>query len=272
MSIPKITHQIWLQGWDKLPKKFSQNVNLLHSFNPSYTHMQWDEKSLRVECGKINPQVLAMFDSFKYLVQKVDLGRYVVLYNYGGISVDTDMKSFKTLDLTPGITTHDFIVSYSAFPGNVLGIINNAFIMTKKEHPILYKLIMSIATTEIKESDFPTKELYIFASTSPSKFNEYMYANRNDIMILDRVYFEPCFSIDPICNPSDKSIMDHKHELSWFNGWTKIFVQFLIILLYVFLIMIIPVIIFWNRVRIKKLLKFIQKTLARYNVKFTVLD
>jgi mannosyltransferase OCH1-like enzyme len=259
MSIPKITHQTWLQGWDKLPEKFSENVKLLHSMNTNYTHMQWDEKTLREECNKINPQVLATFDSFKYLMQKVDLGRYVVLYNYGGISVDTDMKSFKTLDVTPGFATHDFIVSYSAFPGNILGVVNNAFIMTKKEHPILYKLIMSIVNTKVNESDFPTKELYIDATTSPSKFNKIMYANKDDIMILDHQYFEPCFSIDPICKPSDKSIMDHKHELSWFNGWTKIFVQILIILLYVVLLMIFPIIILWNHDRILKFFKSFQK-------------
>jgi mannosyltransferase OCH1-like enzyme len=256
MSIPKITHQSWLQGWDKLPEKFKGNVGLLHTLNPDYKHMQWDEQGLRAECAKVGPEVMDKFDSFKYLMQKVDLGRYAVLYNYGGISVDTDMKSFKSIDATPGFADHDFIVSYSAFPGNALGIINNALIMVKKEHPVMRKLIMRIVACKAKEAEFPSKELYIGATTSPTMFNTIVYENFSEVHVLNNVFFEPCFStIDPVCRPSNKSIMDHQHELSWFNGWMKLFVQFLILLMYAFIILIIPVILFWNRKRLVKLMK-----------------
>lgn len=42
-TIPKITHQIWLQGWKSLPPKFKGNVESLRTLNPGYTHMVWDE-------------------------------------------------------------------------------------------------------------------------------------------------------------------------------------------------------------------------------------
>jgi len=208
--------------------------------NPDFEHMQWDEESLREECAKVDPAVLTKFDSFPHLIQKVDLGRYVVLHNYGGVTVDTDMKSLKSIIATPHFTEHDFIVSSSAFPTNLAGWINNALIMSSPQHPILHELIMSIAHCQRKESDFTSKELFIDATTSPSKFNSILGRHRSEILVLDHRYFEPCFSVDPICAPGEQSIMDHKHELSWFNGITKLLCQILIVLIYGLLYIGIP--------------------------------
>jgi hypothetical protein len=103
---------------------------------------------------------------------------------------------------------------------------------------------MNITETDFKESDFLTKELYINATTAPSKFNELIYKNRDDVLILDHKFFEPCFSVDPLCTIDDDSIMDHKHELSWFNGFMKWLAQFVIILIYVLLGVFLPVCMF----------------------------
>jgi len=243
MGIPKVTHQIWLQGWSNVPEKFKENIALLHSLNPEYKHMTWDDASLRTECSKIGPHVLAKYDSFKYLIQKVDLGRYVVAYNWGGITVDTDMKSFKALDMTPGLSESDFIISSSAFPANMLGFINNALIMVKKRHPILLEIIEAICASNVKESDFSSKEFYIGATTSPrpmTPFYDIIISHINEITILDSRFFEPCFSVDPVCAPDSKAIMDHKHELSWFSGLVKILAQILIILLYILIFAVVP--------------------------------
>ena len=245
MPIPKITHQTWLQGWDSVPDKFKTNITNLETHNPDFTHMKWDEKSLREECAKISTATLAKFDSFKYLMQKVDLGRYVVLYNYGGVSVDTDMASFKSISSAPGFNDNDFIISYSAFPAYIIGWVNNALIMCKKHHPLLLDLITNITENDLKEEDFTTKELYIDATTSPSMFNRTILKNSKDILILDNKYFEPCFSVDPLCKPTNDSIMDHQHELSWLHDNLKLLAQVVIILIYFLLFLLIPAILLY---------------------------
>ena len=72
MTIPKITHQIWMQGWKNLPEKFQENVEILHEMNPGYTHMKWDEESLRIECSKFGADCLKKFDSFELFIN-IDL-------------------------------------------------------------------------------------------------------------------------------------------------------------------------------------------------------
>ena len=248
-TIPKITHQIWLQGWKSLPPKFKGNVESLRTLNPGYTHMVWDEKTLREECRKLFPAVLARFDSLPYLVQKVDFGRLVVLYTYGGISVDTDMKSLKAIDTTPKIDTAELIISLSAFPSSLLAYTNNAIVLAKPHHPLILELITRMTNLSSKESDFLTKELYISHTTGPVIQNKFFHEHSGEIIFLENKYYEPCFSTDPVCAPSKESIMDHKHEMSWVSPGMKVFLKSMIGLLYIVLYSIPIGIVYWAYVR-----------------------
>lgn len=243
-KIPRVTHQIWLQGWNSLPPKFTENVRSLRTLNSGYTHMTWDEKSLREECRKLFPAVVAKFDSLPYLVQKVDFGRLVILYAYGGITVDTDMKSLRPIDTTPKIESADMIISLSAFPGNLVGQTNNAIVLVKPHHPLVLELITRMTNSTVKEADFLTKELYLNGTTGPAIQNSFFHEHKGDIVFLDNKFYEPCFSVDPVCRPSTKSIMDHKHEMSWMSDWMKILCKILIGLLYAGLFAV-PVILFY---------------------------
>ena len=211
--------------------------------------MVWDEASLRDECRKLFPAVLAKFDSLPYLVQKVDFGRLVILYAYGGITVDTDMKSLNAIDTTPKINSAELIVSLSAFPGNMIGQTNNAIVLAKPHHPLILELITRMTNSTVKEADFLTKELYLNGTTGPSVQNAFFYEHTGEIVFLDNRYYEPCFSVDPVCAPSQQSIMDHKHEMSWISPWAKVFLKIFIGLLYLTLAIVPLALIYWGYVR-----------------------
>ena len=235
-DIPRITHQIWLQGWNNLPEKFHGNVRLLEEKNPGYRHMKWDEESLRRECERISPEVAQKFNSFPHLIQKVDLGRLVVLYTYGGISVDTDMKPLRPIDSTPHLDSAECMISKGAFPLNIIGHTNNAVILCRPRHPFLEDAIQTIAAAQIQESDYSTKELYIDATTGPRFFETVIARHKEKIIFLDNKFYEPCFSVDPICRPTSDSIMLHQHEMSWVSPFFRDLFRLLFPLIYVILV------------------------------------
>lgn len=245
MSIPHITHQIWIQGWDVIPDKFKVNTESLKKHNPEFTHMTWDEKSLREECAKISDKVRDKFDSLKYIVQKADLGRYVILYNYGGVYVDTDMFSLKPISTTPNFENKDFIISYAPYPSNKLGFINNGIIMSKKNNTILMELIMKIVETNINEKYCLFKLLYIFLSTGPLILLSVIYNHSADVYILDNKYYEPCYIDNPFCKFCEESIMDHRHESSWHSNISKLSYKYFSLVFYIILYFILPLLIIY---------------------------
>lgn len=217
MAIPLITHQIWLQGWSKIPPKYAENAKELKALNPEFKHMRWDEDSLRTECEFLGKPYADKFNSFQNFMAKVDFGRYITLYRYGGFSIDTDMKPLAPLKNTPGLSTAEFIVSKLPFPVGLTGYVNNALFIVRPRHPIIKEMLDAIVRSTKTESDYSSKELYIDSETGPSFVNRILEKHKTRIVVIDNEYFEPCYHVDPYCKPTKKSIMDHQHSLSWIS-------------------------------------------------------
>jgi len=238
MTIPKITHQTWMQGWNNLPEKFQENVEGLHELNPEYKHMRWDEESLRQECLKYSRACMNKYNSFEYMHSKVDFGRYVVLYNYGGISVDTDMVSLRPIRDTPGLEDSEFFISELSYPGNLVGLKNNAVILCVAKHPIMKECIDLIIKDVRLPSDFKLKEEYVNETTGPIFIGRLVAKYKDAVKTMDYTYYEPCSPKDPYCEIPDKAIMDHQHELSWTSNTYQFLIWLMYFILHYFWIML----------------------------------
>jgi mannosyltransferase OCH1-like enzyme len=230
MRCPNIVHQIWLQGWEERPAKFNANIDALRTMNQDFVFMTWDENTLAREALRISPACWDRFRSFPHLISKVDFGRYIVLYNYGGISVDLDMKSLKPIRETPELDNHDFIVSGSAFPINTLGFINNAVFFVTPKHPLMRALIDEIIAQKATPADYISREAYIMDTTGPYRVSKFIHAHPDEIYVLDNRYYEPCVSTDPLCSVDVATIMDHQHEQSWASEWYRQVQRFLFVI------------------------------------------
>ncbi len=221
MLAPPIIHQIWMQGWEKRPQKFNANIERLRDMNPEFQIMTWDEEEIAKECESLSPAFLEKYRSFPHMISRVDYGRYILLYKYGGISLDLDMKPLHPLRETPGLDAHDFIVSGSAFPYDKLGMVNNAVLIVTPKHPLLLEFIQKITDKHVNESDYLNNFLYVQNTTGPVILTQFIKEHKQAIHVLDHVFFEPCMSVDPYCKVPENAIMDHQHELSWMSTFLK---------------------------------------------------
>ena len=100
--IPKIIHYIWL-GESEMPVILSECINTWKRFMPDYKLIRWDDDVL----SQINmPFINEAVQSKKWAFAS-DVVRLWVLYNYGGIYLDTDVKVFKSFDSL--LSNHAFI-------------------------------------------------------------------------------------------------------------------------------------------------------------------
>ena len=215
--IPKVTHQIWFQGWHNLPEKYREDTEKLSILNPDWEHMKWDEEGLRAECAKFSPEALYKFDGFDRMIQKVDFGRYIVLYNYGGVSVDCDAECLRPLEKIPGLDRYDLILSknplnrvenkVSTFGlSKNLIMLNNATVCCIKEHPVLKQFIEFLIKNESWNEDLmidtQLKTGPLIASIFFDKFLD-------DIYVIDSDIFEP------FGNVNKRTVLNHKYDQSW---------------------------------------------------------
>ena len=94
--IPKIIHQIWIQGYDNLPSELKIKHETIKTYNPDYRVILWDSakiEDLLKKYDKISKfyNDIANFSGFVKIFQsQSDVARLVILYEYGGFYLDID--------------------------------------------------------------------------------------------------------------------------------------------------------------------------------------
>jgi mannosyltransferase OCH1-like enzyme len=258
-TIPKIIHQIWIQGEDEIPENLVVNKNKIKELHPDWEYVLWDEISILELLKNTNKEWFATYYKFDYLHQKVDYVRLIILYVYGGIYIDMDAYTIKKLNsLFDKYSEYDLIVSYAkeinfmtnfAMCKKMSNCLNNGIIIAKPNIDILSYLIYNVS---YKCYSLDIKEHCILHTTGPEFFDKYIlkYINTNEkenkskILMLDSDYLEPC-AID-ICDVTDNTYIKHEQNMTWFNSYAKEFVRLyinytiifnsLIILLLIFII------------------------------------
>lgn len=214
MAIPKNISLIWLQGFENLPEKFLPNIKSITEKNPNWKIYKWDENSIRQELKNLGQEYLDKYNSFQLLHQKVDYARFTLAYIYGGAFLDTDVVAIRSLDETPHLNDEDDILILSEKPHSKQ--MNNATILVTPKNTIIKYLIDNIDTTPC--GDYESNYQCIQRTTGPYAFHRLLKNFKDQIIVLDKKYFEPCASLDDYCEiDPNLTILDHRHELSWLN-------------------------------------------------------
>lgn len=211
--IPKIIHQIWLQGEDKIPPELSEHYASCKRINNDFEHIFWDETKIKkLFKDTYNDKYTELYDSYKHFAQKADLARYVILYTYGGIYLDMDTLCKKNLSI---FLNHNFFTTiYGDYYYKIYKRYHNAVIGSKPKHPVFLVMFKNIYARR-KYSNMITY------STGTRLFydsvQEYLKNNPNDITLIDPKYLNPCTILDgPDCAKTCQDCyIAHTSNSSW---------------------------------------------------------
>ena len=99
MAIPKIIHQVWEGRTEpKMPTRLRILARTWQEQNPDWEYHLWNGEEMDELVEKHFPDILSMYRSFPYNVQRWDTIRYMILYVYGGLYTDLDTECFRPID------------------------------------------------------------------------------------------------------------------------------------------------------------------------------
>lgn len=238
-SIPKIIHQIWYQGEANIPDHLRDYRQSWIHKHPNYQFVLWDQPKIESLLDKMNIEIKELYHAYDLMIQRIDVAKYIILYVFGGIYIDMDVKCLKSLDtiynahpdknvilsLCPYNFFHSLVLKLVGLRSNE-NLINNGVIACVPQHPLLEAIIVQA----MKNKDTLLKVLrknflHIFYTTGPvmvtQAFRE--FKNDSDIAILDNTYFEAC-DIDSVkngCVPPSHAVALHVYEGSWHTSYEK---------------------------------------------------
>ena len=223
----------WENNGNKRPEYIDLCIESIYkNCSESFIIIELNDKNI----DEYLPEVKNMDFSKLKIAQKVDFYRILLMYKYGGIYIDMDVKNLQRIDES-FFSHYDLILS--KMPENIIfkylstlgeksiftDIINNGIIMAQLQHQVILETINEAKKNKNSIYKNINKPLYIFITTGPlcltNAVNTYFKTNSNNkIKIIDQSYFEGCdvFEVESgKCNIPDNAIGIHLYENSWLS-------------------------------------------------------
>ena len=135
--IPKIIHQIWLGP--PIPELLQKFTQIWRDVHPDWTYILWTEDNIKT-LKLINQEY---YDEETEYASKANILRYELLYQFGGVYIDTDFMCLKSLDFLHQCCDFytGFIEMFRLCKWGDEARMNNAIMASKPGHSICKYLI-----------------------------------------------------------------------------------------------------------------------------------
>jgi mannosyltransferase OCH1-like enzyme len=185
-TIPKIIHQIWLGS--KIPAKYNRITNTWKEKNPDWEYKLWTDDDVS-KINLVNNKIYNLSNNYGI---KSDILRTEILYQFGGLYVDTDFECIKSFN---DLTYLDFFTGngYSKFPH-----VYNGLMACKPKHQLMLDYINGIKEKENTNLNVGFGDMLKIAGPdyfSDVFFNYIKKKNIDDkIVVFPRLFF---YSVPP---------------------------------------------------------------------------
>ena len=137
-TIPHIIHQSWKNSLIHL--LFQPWILSWRRNHPSWKYWLWTDIDLIMLVRKKFPQYQSLFDGYQTQIERVDVAKYMILYEYGGVFADLDMVSLKPIDQV--LQGNALVLAkepwiHSNLFDKMEMIVSNAIMASRPKHPFL---------------------------------------------------------------------------------------------------------------------------------------
>jgi mannosyltransferase OCH1-like enzyme len=213
-------HFIWYQG--QPPERYAETIEDFKTLNPDFTVYIWDETKL-LELLPKNPIFQRAIDQAPYIIQKIDIYKYIVLYLFGGIYMDLDVSFHKPFDnqFIQMINQHEVVFSnmrvYSLLPFKV---VNNGIIIANQVKSLVFiDIIRNIPWNKMTGKN---KDWAILETTGPFYLTGRMESDKR-VLILPEHYLEGR-PLVPWLGAGEGIYTTHLHHSNWMERWLYLWI------------------------------------------------
>jgi mannosyltransferase OCH1-like enzyme len=241
VTFPKNIFQVWFQGCHTVDNPlFIQNMTNWKTLNKEWTYRCVSDTDLQNVCKQFSDECYFTYLKFEDMHSKIDFGRYVLLYIYGGLYVDMDAYILRSLQLSTPINqlinkfnskTH--VMGFSSLNTSALEsmvyvqrstMLNNAILLSSPKNPILKTFIEFIIEKAKTNKRLSQQFERVTQTTGPLMFNRFFWevidnlsSSEHILEVFPSTVFEPCFG--NTCALSNNTISIHTMEATWVPSW-----------------------------------------------------
>lgn len=212
--IPKKIHYCWF-GNNPMPKLLKKCLKTWKKKCPDYEIIKWDESNFDINCSKF---VKDAYDNKAWAFVS-DVARLMIIYENGGIYLDTDVELYKSLD---SLLDCDAFFGFQQADNQInTGLCFGA----KKNSKIIKKMINKYDDIDFNLSK---KSEFICPILNSKVIFDNGFTVSNKIQNINNVVVYPAKYFDPIAPGNSKNLLSpesfsiHHYSATWTNKSNRI--------------------------------------------------
>jgi hypothetical protein len=210
--VPKIIHQIWIQG--QYPEKYEPFVQSWKEHNPNWEYKMWDEEMFFAEDPP--EQILLIYSRLKVLAFKSDIIRFFLLQKYGGVYMDFDMMCLQPIE---NVIDQNCLTFAHMLPKTNLDLVKNItskcvdiyFISSPQGHPF-WQILFDNMTNSWSKKYFLSNYSFEYSPNITlynDTFKQTNKLHKDSVKLAERDVFVRCMKT------TDKTLAIHDAEGTW---------------------------------------------------------
>lgn len=96
MGIPKVIHQLWKT--DAIPARWQQPARSVKRQHRGWEYRLWTDSNMDLYVQTNHPELYPVYSGFDRHIMRVDVFRYVLMYDFGGLYCDLDYEFVRPFD------------------------------------------------------------------------------------------------------------------------------------------------------------------------------
>ncbi len=216
--IPKIIHYCWF-GREEKTKLVKKCIRSWKKYCPDYKIIEWNEDNYDIAAAPLF--VRQAYDKRKWAFVS-DYVRYYVVFEYGGIYMDTDVQIIKNIDFLLADTVFFGIQHLDLHPASGLGF------GAVKGHGFIKELMgayegVSFILSEGKYNQIPCPDRdYALFCRYGFKLSDEEQILTNGVHIYPTEFFCPWIKGNPFLKKTKNTVMIHWFAASWLGDEHRI--------------------------------------------------
>ena len=180
-GIPKIIHQTWKTK--EVPDHWKKSKDEWQRLHPDWLYILWTDEDIRNHIKDHHPDFLELHDNYEYNIQRADMIRYFILYDFGGVYSDLDLYPTENIEKYLTNSSDYFVYSANA------NCFTNALMISTGNSPIFLEIFKELKTP------LPWwaigKHLKVMKSTGPLMLDKTLKDTSYSYTILPKSKFNP---------------------------------------------------------------------------------
>lgn len=237
MTYVKQIHQIWqnLGHGSEVPEKYKPYQESWKRYNPSWQYILWNEKMGDKLIKTYYPQYYKLYKNVAYPIMKIDILRYCILEQYGGLYADIDYKCLHNFD-DYLLKNNKYLIHINETPNEISNLlygktVSNSLLISTKPYNKFWKMVINECFHRIKTYSLSYHVYYVIKTTGPGLLNDILnkikttnnkqYEKINLLPVNQFNYCNDCHQ----CYPSKTKTLYAVHDYASYwnsNSWLQI--------------------------------------------------